>query len=141
MTDALPRPGEVNTAFSKKGSDREPWELQDRLGRNKLIEWVLKHRSGQMANTTEDFQNYQAIQRGIRSLGFANGIEIQILKDKARTSGDIQGKNKLQGIQLLEEKPLLIPGGAGLYPPVEQAPGIFTRIKNAVGFGEKGGDK
>ena len=135
----IARPGQVDQPIKDKRADREPWELEDRLGRNRLIEWVIKNKSGQMANTTEEFQNYRATQIGIKKLGYASGVKLLILNAKAAMSGDIQGKNKLQVIQLLEEKPILIPGGAGLYPPVEPAPGIFQRVKGLLGMdkGEK----
>jgi hypothetical protein len=115
---------------------REPWELQDRLGRNKLIEWVLKKRSGHMANTTEEFQNYHAGQIGMNVLGYANEAELAVLDEKMANSGDLQGKNKMQGIQLLEEKGVLIPGSGYLYPAAEQQPGFVDKVKSLFGGGK-----
>jgi hypothetical protein len=119
----------------KTGAGREPWELQDRLGRNKLIEWVLKYRSGRMANTTLEFQNYNALQVGVTRLGYANHAERAVLNDKADNSGDAQGKNKLQAVQLLEEKNILVPGGAGLYKAEEPPTGLIAKIKGLFGWG------
>ena len=124
------------TTLKKSGKEREPWELQDRLGRNKLIDWVLQNRSGRMANTTRDFRSYNSIQVGVTALGFDNHAERILLNDNADNSGDEQGKNKLQAIQLLEEKNILVPGGAGLYPGEEAPQGIIARIKAVFGWGE-----
>ena len=136
-TIAAPRRVESETLakLETKGGvkGREPWELQDRLGRNRLVEIIINKFSGQGANTTEEFQNYQALIRGINGLGMANGAELKVLKEKAFTSGDLQGKNKLQIIQLLEEKGILIPGGANAYPTIqEEKPGFVQRVKNVI---------
>jgi hypothetical protein len=133
---APPRSETETLATLKKIIDqgRDPSELNDRLGRNRLIEKVIDKFSGKGANTSEDFQNYSALVNGINKLGLANAAEIKVLEDKAATSGDLQGKNKLQIIQLLEEKNVLLPGGAGLYPPVEPKPGLWARIKAVFGW-------
>jgi hypothetical protein len=62
-----------------------------------------------------------------------------MLEGDMRISGDEQGKNKTQLIQVVEEKPIMFPGAAGLYPPVEPVPGLLARAFNFVTG--KGGEK
>lgn len=129
-TAAPPRPETVTSAKLPQNRGREPWELQDRLGRNKLIEKVINDFSGMGGNTTEDFQKYYALIKAMKNDGYECNAELEVLDEWARISGDIQGKNKLQLIQMLEEKNILLPGGAGLYPPVEPVPGLIERFMN-----------
>lgn len=129
------RPETITSAKLPESKNREPWELQDRLGRNKIIEKILNDFSGMGGNTSEVFQKNYAILTAMDAEGFDVEEDLIMLREYARISGDTQGKNKTQIIQVVEEKPVLLPGAAGLYPPVEPDPGIIRKIANKL-FGD-----
>jgi hypothetical protein len=112
----------------QKPVSRDPAEMNERLGRNRTIEKVMEEMSGMGANTSTDFHDTFAIYKGIEALGLDVSAELGILEEKARLSGDEGGKNKLQIVQMLEEKPILLPGAASMYPGVEPEPGLIARF-------------
>jgi hypothetical protein len=138
--EAPPRPETISSAKLGPVQSREPWELQERLGRNRIIEKIMNEFSGFGGNTTADQRNYYSMVKVMCGEGFECDIEVELLEEIMKLSGDEQGKNKTQLIQVVEEKPVLLPGAAGLYPPVEPTPGWLTRGWNLLtGKGSGGG--
>jgi hypothetical protein len=126
------RPDTISSAKLNRPKPHDPAELNERLGRNKNIEHVLKEMSGMGGNTPIEFHDTYAIYKGLESLGLDVSAEITILEQKARISGDEGGKNKLQAVQLLEDKPVLFPGAGTMYPTPEPTPGLIERGWNAI---------
>ena len=143
MTEGTVVPRRPETPIDGKGGSakpREPWELQERLGRNKLIEKIMDEFSGFGGNTTAEMRHYYSLVKAMRDEGYECDAEVAMLEGDMRISGDEQGKNKTQLIQVVEEKPIMFPGAAGLYPPVEPVPGLLARAFNFV-TGKDGGKK
>jgi hypothetical protein len=116
------------SANLKKPESRDPAEMNDRLGRNRAIEQVIKHLSGMGANTSTEFHDTYALYKGIEALGLDVSIELKVMEEKARISGDEGGKNKLQIVQMLEEKQMLFPGAGTMYPQEVPDPGIIAKF-------------
>lgn len=132
------RPDTISSHRLPTPAKRDPAELNERLGRLKNVEYVLKNHSGMGANTTVEFHDTYAIYKGLQALGLDVTTELRILEEKARISGDEGGKNKLQEVQLLEEKPVLFPGAGTMYPAAEPDPGLIASGFNWL-FGNKKG--
>lgn len=139
MTDEpQPRPSVITSAKLPNTKELGPWEYQDRLGRNKLIKKILKEFSGTGGNTTEHFQKYEALVYADNLQGFDNAAELAMLNRYAKNSGDVQGKNKSQIIQVIEEKGVLFPGAGGLYPAEQEEKIGFFKWLGRLLFGTGG---
>lgn len=132
VATAPPRPDTISSAKLTRPKSHNPADLNERLGRNRNIEHVLKQMSGMAANTPIEFHDTYAIYRGLCTLGIDVSAELTLLEEKARISGDEGGKNKLQVVQLLEDKPVLFPGAGTMYPSQEPEPGLIERGWNAL---------
>jgi hypothetical protein len=130
MTDPIVarRPETQTSAKLTKPESHDPAEMNERLGRNKTIEYIMKHLSGMGANTSTEFHDTYAIYKGFEALGLDVGIELKVLEEKARISGDEGGKNKLQIVQMVEEKQMLFPGAGTMYPQEPDKPGLIERF-------------
>jgi hypothetical protein len=114
----------------KKGE--ESWQVQDRLYRYHTIERIIDDLSGMGGNTTEDFQKYHSQLFAMRDTGLDCDEEIIALAEYGRVSGDIQGKNKIQIVQMLEEKAAIFPGAGGLYPEKPEEVGFIRGLINKI---------
>jgi len=132
IATAPQRPETVSSAKLARPKPHNPADLNERLGRNRNIELVLKNMSGMAGNTTIEFHDTYAIYRGYQSLGIDVSAELTILEQKARISGDEGGKNKLQVVQLLEDKPVLFPGAGTMFSQPEEEPGLISRAWSAL---------
>lgn len=132
VATAPARPDTISSARLGKPKPHNPADLNERLGRNRNIEHVLKQMSGMAGNTPVEFHDTYAIYRGLQSLGIDVSAEILLMEQKARISGDEGGKNKLQVVQLLEDKPVLFPGAGTMFPAQETEPGLLSRAWGAL---------
>lgn len=113
-------------------SKEEPWQLQAPLWRFKILEKIIDELSGMCGDTTEDFQKYYAQVFAQRQAGLDCDEEIEMLREYARISGDKQAKNKVQIVQMVEEKAAVFPGAGGLYPPEVPKVGFWKGLLNKI---------
>jgi hypothetical protein len=113
-------------------SKEEAWQLHDRLWRFKIIDRIIDEMSGMGGDTSDDFQKYYAQSFAERQIGLECDEEIIALQEYARISGDKQGKNKVQIVQMVEEKAAVFPGAGGLFPPEQEKIGFWKGLMNKV---------
>ena len=115
-----PRPATLTSkeiAEKASGKDREEsWKLKGELWRYKVIDRIIDEMSGTGGDTSEDFQKYYAQVFAQLQTGLDCDEELIALQEYARISGDKQGKNKVQIVQLLEEKAAVFPEPAACSP-------------------------
>jgi hypothetical protein len=120
-----------------QGPDKkEPWQLDERLYRYHVIDRIIDELSGMGGDTTDDFQKYCAQIHAQCQMGLECDEELIALQEYARISGDKQGKNKVQIVQLLEEKAAIFPGAGGLFPPEQEKTGLVEWIKRKLSGGK-----
>jgi hypothetical protein len=107
------------------------------MARQKNIEYFLA-KSGDLANTEPI---HRALRAGCVAL-HAGGLDcspiIAVLDEASRLSPDQDGKSRKEGLQLLEDSPVIIPGvGASGLRPVEEV-GRIEHLKRMV-FGNPSG--
>lgn len=137
MTGATePRPATLTSKeiTEKTGvkSKEEAWQLNDRLWRYRIIDRIIDEMSGMGGDTSDDFQKYYAQVFAQRQSGLDCDEEVIALQEYARISGDKQGKNKIQIVQMVEEKAAIFPGAGGLFPPEQEKIGFWKGLMNKI---------
>lgn len=110
----------------------ESWQLNDRLYRYHTIDRIIDELSGMGGDTTDDFQKYFAQLFAQNQSGLECDEELIALREYARISGDKQGKNKVQIVQMVEEKAAIFPGAGGLFPPEDVKVGFWKGLFNKI---------
>jgi hypothetical protein len=130
-----PRPATLTSkelVDKARESKEKSWQLNDRLWRFKIIDRIIDELSGMGGDTTDDFQKYYAQVHAQRQAGLECDEEAIALAEYARISGDKQGKNKVQIVQMVEEKAAVFPGAGGLFPPEQVKVGFWRGLMNKI---------
>jgi hypothetical protein len=127
------RPPTLTSEQIKAGttkSEGESWRQKGELWRWKTLDRIIDEFSGMGGNTDELFQKNHALLYAQRDAGLECDEEIIANLEYARVSGDIGGKNKIQMVQMVEEKAAVFPGAGGLYPEKEEEVGFWRGLFN-----------